>query len=94
MYVVPTPLIGKATKSCIEDFFYKTTKDIPYLGKTFDQNCTKETATHYGKATFAFEVVKPNADNINFSKFKPLLNNLVAAIAEHSKNFSIAKTTP
>lgn len=86
MYIVPTPLTGKATKSCIEDFFEAATKAIPYMGKKFDQSCQKDTSTHYSKATFAYEVVKPNADSINFSMFKPLLKNLVGVIDKHTKS--------
>lgn len=94
MYVVPTPLTGKATSSCIEDFFYKATKEIPYLGKAFDPKCLKDTATHFGKATFAFEVIKPNAGSINFSKFKRLLKSLVGVIDYHTKTHPPLKAVP
>jgi hypothetical protein len=94
MYVVPTPLTGRATTSCIEDFFYKATKEMPYQGKTFDPTCMKDTATHFGKATFAYKVVEPSAETINFKKFKPLLKNLVAVIDEHSKKHPPAPAAP
>lgn len=94
MYVVPTPLNDKANKSCIEDFFDESTKAISYLGKTFDASCPKDTATHYGKATFAYEVVKPNSGSINWSKFKPLLKNLVGVIDKHKKHHAPANVAP
>lgn len=83
LYVVATPLIGKATSSSIEDFFLA--KDKTHEGKTFDPKCEKDTATTFGKATFAYKVVEPNAEKIDFSKFKPLLTAIAAVIDFHAK---------
>ena len=32
--------------------------------------------TRYGKAIFAHKVVRPNAEKIDFSEFKEILNNV------------------
>lgn len=82
MYVVATPLIGAATTSSSEDFFLE--KDRTHEGKKFDPNCEKDTATTFGKATFAYKVVKPKADEIDFSNFKPLLTAMVSVINFHA----------
>jgi hypothetical protein len=85
LYVVLTPLIGGSSSSMAEDFFDAATKALPYKGKTFDQSNDYSTATHYGKADFAYHVVQPNAAKIDFSGFNPLLANISMAIEEHAK---------
>jgi hypothetical protein len=84
LYVVPTPLLNGATESKIEDFFETTTKATVVGGKAFDDTNDVETSTHYGKKIFAYSVVRPNADSINFAGFHPLLTNLVSAIKSHT----------
>jgi RNA-directed DNA polymerase len=85
LYVVLTPLIGGSTSSMIEDFFDAATNALPYKGKSFDPSNDYSTASHYGKADFAYHVVQPNASTINFAGFAPLLTNISAAIAHHNK---------
>lgn len=85
LYVVLTPLIGGSTSSMIEDFFDATTKALPYKGKSFDPSNDYSTASHYGKADFAYHVVQPNASTINFAGFAPLLSCISSAIADHNK---------
>ena len=79
MYAVPTP--GKP--SMIEDFFEASTKAVKLGGKSFNPGKGFDPAKHYGKAFFAEKVVAPNAKTINFTGFRPLLANLVAAIRKH-----------
>ncbi len=80
LYAVPTPLLNGATESKIEDFFEPSLKDTAILGKKFDDTNDFDTDTCYGKKVFAYKVVRPNADSINFDGFRPLLTNLVSAI--------------
>ena len=84
LYVVATPLLNGAKESTIEDFFEATLKTTVVAGKTFDTNNDFDTTTHYGKKTFAYTVVRPNADSINFEGFHPLLTNLVSAMKSHA----------
>lgn len=89
LYVLATPHPIGAAISKIEDFFDTATKSILYKGKSFDDSNDHETSTHYGKADFAYHVVRPNADTINFSGFDQLLKNLSSLIEHHSKMHSV-----
>ena len=79
MYAVPTP--GQPSK--IEDLFDDTIKATVFDGKTFNDGKDFEGAKHYGKTIFAHRVVRPRAGTVNFTGFRPLLTNIVAAINEH-----------
>ena len=79
MYAIPTP--GSPTK--IEDFFDAAIQETRVDGKTFNAGKEFERDKHYGKMDFAHKVVRPKADTIDFSGFRPLLTNLVAAINKH-----------
>ena len=83
LYVLPTPLPSDAKESKIEDFFDASVKATIISGKEFNDQSKFETATHYGKKVFAHQVVRPNADTIDFTGFRPLLTNLAAIIVSH-----------
>jgi hypothetical protein len=83
MYALPTPNVGGATESKIEDFFDATTKATIIVGKTFNDGNDADPTKHYGKKVFAHKVIGPKADIIDFTGFRPLLTNLVAAINKH-----------
>ena len=79
MYAVPTP--GDPSK--IEDFFDATIKATRVNGKTFNDGKDLSLDKHYGKKIFAHRVVRPRAEKVDFTGFRPLLANLVAAINKH-----------
>jgi RNA-directed DNA polymerase len=79
LYAVPTP--GEGSK--IEDFFDASTKALKIDGKSFKDANEFDVEKHYGKKVFAHRIVRPNADTLDFSGFRPLLTNLAAAIREH-----------
>jgi RNA-directed DNA polymerase len=83
LYAVPTPLLQGATKSKIEDFFPSTVKATLIDGKTFSNSNSVQIENQYGKKVFAYKVVQPKAETIDFAGFRPLLNNLTAAINAH-----------
>jgi RNA-directed DNA polymerase len=83
LYLVLTPISSIALESKIEDCFDAAIKATNLRGKTFDPNNDYNTDTHYGKVDFANKVVKPNADQIDFRGFIPLLNGLVNVIDAH-----------
>jgi hypothetical protein len=75
LFVVPTPkLNGK--QSMIEDFFDKKTLGYRIGGKIFDTSNEYDTASAYGKNTFAEVVVQKNQDSIDFSGFRTLLKRI------------------
>ncbi|HEX6903310.1 MAG TPA: retron Ec67 family RNA-directed DNA polymerase/endonuclease [Thermoanaerobaculia bacterium] len=83
LYVVATPIVGDAEASVIEDFFDAAIKEAVIDGKKFHLGKDFDPAKHYGKVVFAHKVVRPKAGTIDFSGFRPLLTNLVAAIHKH-----------
>lgn len=89
LYVVPTPLGPENAKTCIEDFFDAATLATTLNGKTFSREKEIDDAKHYGKAAFASNVVAKNADEIDFSNFKGILDRVVKVI-EHYEHKSKA----
>jgi len=83
LYAVPTPLGVNATLSKIEDYFDASIKTTVIDGKTFNPDDGFAKDKHYSKKVFAHKVVRPKADTIDFSAFRPLLTNLSAAINKH-----------
>ena len=83
LYAVPTPLSGGAEESKIEDCFDVATKSTVIDGKTFNVSNDFDVSKHYSKKIFAHRVVGQKADAIDFTGFRPLLTNLVAAIHGH-----------
>jgi hypothetical protein len=78
LYVVPTPLGPKKEQSCIEDFFDNATLATPLNGKLFNGKKDADDSVHYGKSAFALNVVAKDANNIDFKKFHPILEELFA----------------
>jgi RNA-directed DNA polymerase len=83
VYAATTPLIAGNVQSRIEDFFTAQTLALPYDGKTFNPAKDADKTKHFSKQIFAHKVVRPNADKIDFTGFKPLLTNITAAILKH-----------
>jgi RNA-directed DNA polymerase len=86
LYAVATPLEGEATTSTIEDFFDADVKATVLGEKRFHVGQDFDATKHYGKIVFAHKVVRPKANTIDFSRFRPLLTNLVAAICKHRES--------
>jgi hypothetical protein len=83
LYALPTPPAAGTASSKIEDFFDAATKATVIGGKTFNGDKGADRDKHYSKMVFAHQVVRPKAQNLDFSGFRPLLTNLVAAIDKH-----------
>ena len=77
--------------SRIEDFFDSQIKSTVIAGKTFSEQNDFDSDKFYGKIVFAHKVIKPNVETINFTGFRPLLSNIVAAITHHKE--SVPRTT-
>ncbi len=84
LYLVATPLDGAAS-SCIEDCFDAKTKATIVNGKPFSSANNYDKSTHYGKADFAYKVVAPHADSIDFSRFAAILAIFVDVIRDNTK---------
>ena len=82
MYAVPTP----GADSKIEGFFDDTIQKTVISGKTFNDGKGFKRDQHYSKKVFAHRVVRPKANTIDFTGFRPLLTNLVAAINKHKSS--------
>ncbi len=85
LYAVPTPLLDGAKESKIEDFFEEALRATLVDGKLFNDKNDFDSAKHYGKKAFAYRVVRPGADSINFEGFRSLLMNLVSVIRAHAE---------
>ena len=83
LYAVPTPFGAAGTPSRIEDLFDASIKAAVIDGKTFNPGDGFDKDKHYSKKVFAHKVVRPKADTIDFTGFRPLLTNLTAAINKH-----------
>jgi RNA-directed DNA polymerase len=83
LYAVPTPFGAARTPSRIEDFFDASIKSTMIDGKTFNPGDGFDKDKHYSKKVFAHKVVRPKADTIDFTGFRPLLTNLTAGINKH-----------
>ena len=83
LYIIKTPEIGEHSKSCIENLFepelFKTIID----GKKFDPSNKHNTDDTYSKTVFATQVVRPQADQINFSRFEKLLDRIIAVLDDY-----------
>lgn len=85
LYVVPTPFAPDKVPTMIENFFDDATLETKLSGKEFDWGKDKDDDKHYSKAAFARDVVAKNADSIDFSKFKSILDPVVAVINDYAK---------
>jgi hypothetical protein len=83
LYAVPTPLVPNSKETEIEHLFDTETRATQVGGKTFSLEKEIDEETQYGKRVFAEEVISAKATKIDFSGFKPLLTNIVAAIKAH-----------
>jgi RNA-directed DNA polymerase len=92
LYAVPTPLAAGIDSSRIEDFFDAAAKATVIGGKTFNPGNRVDRDKYYGKMDFARWVGQPKAENLDFSGFRPLLTNLIAAINKH--RLAIAPPAP
>ena len=68
LYVMPTPLVGGATETAIEDFFSPQTLGTVLGRQKYSGKITPfDSSLHYGKAIFAEQVIKKNAHAVDFA---------------------------
>jgi hypothetical protein len=69
----PVLPLAPDTLSCLKPFPSTITEKKELEGKKFNPNKEHEADGEYGKFIFAERAVKPNADAIDFSGFKPMV---------------------
>jgi len=72
LYVVKTPELGTSGASCIEDLFEKTVLEEEVEGKSFKSGLSK--------VAFSEKVILKKGGTVDFSKFGPLLDRIMAVI--------------
>ena len=90
LYLVKTPENGADSKSCIEDMFDQEWRTYPVDGKTFDPSREHTADGKYGKVVFAKQVVMPNADRIDFSKFRKLLDRTLEVLDDYENKRQVS----
>jgi RNA-directed DNA polymerase len=84
LYLIKTPVKGTDHKSCPEDFFDPAVLATKVNGKTFNPHKDHEAPGEYGKVIFAEQVVRPQANIIDFSGFDPLLTRIEAVLEDYA----------
>ena len=86
LYLVKTPESGENGYSSIENLFDPELLKTPINGKVFDPSLANNgDSGTYGKIIFAEKVVRPNADKIDFYKFKKLLDRIIEVLDDYEK---------
>ncbi|WP_347555633.1 retron Ec67 family RNA-directed DNA polymerase/endonuclease [Robbsia sp. KACC 23696] len=91
-YLLLIPRNGKANSS-IEDLY--ATHDVAkgLNGKAFEFSNKKNHGKTVGKAPFAYEFVAKRAAELDWSGFKPLLQNIVSSIEAYGVKIALPKGT-
>ena len=85
MVYVRTPELERKKETSIEDFFSDGIRKIKINGRTFSPDIDDDTTAHFGKKTFAEEVILKKRKTLDFTSFKPVLNLLVESIRLYKK---------
>lgn len=88
LHVVLLPIEPNKDKK-IEDLFDSLVTDTVLDGKTFsaENGNNFDSNRHYSKTVFAYKVVRPQQENIDFTKFQEVLE-LIAKVIENYKPYS------
>lgn len=78
LYVLTNPLVNGNKECEIEDLFDNTVLSHTMGGKTFSRKDT-DNEKYYGKAIFS-QYIEKQYDNIDFSNFKPMLEDIKAIV--------------
>ncbi|RBB35983.1 hypothetical protein DPV79_26930 [Burkholderia reimsis] len=87
LYVVPTPFGPKKKQTAIEDFFDEHTLATQLNGKTFNRsNKSDDSDKFYGKGAFARDVVAKQANTIDFTKFRAILDRVMKVLDHYEES--------
>jgi RNA-directed DNA polymerase len=82
LYVIPV-FRPDMQETSIEDLFSKVDIAKGLNGKSFDFSKDADPTTTFGKEAFAYQFVAKNADQLDWTNFKPLLKNICAALEDY-----------
>lgn len=85
LYLLITPLIDGEKESDIEMLFNKNTLSHEIDGKKFSKQGNYDENQFYGKEIFSQYIMK-NYESIDFSRFKPLLDNIKMILKNYPKS--------
>lgn len=84
LYLSTHQLVKNLAECEIEDLFDDTVLNTKLHNKTFERDTRNfDNKLNYGKAIFA-DYISKNYNSIDFTEFKPLLNNLNEIVTKHS----------
>ena len=83
LFLLTNKLVNNQKECEIEDMFDKSTLEYERNGKTFSRNKNFDSNKHYGKEIFS-QYISSNYRNINFDRFRDMLNNLNRIIESYS----------
>lgn len=89
LYVCFTPLNG-GQESKIEDLFREEVLARTINGRHFDASNNYDPRTHYGKSDFAYKVVEPHAESIDFSHFEMIFQRFADILEDHKRRLVIS----
>lgn len=83
LFLITNPLVNKKVECEIEDMFDQNTLNTVIRGKTFSRDSNYDINNYYGKDHFS-EHIKNNWRSIDFSGFKPILDNINHIVTNYS----------
>jgi len=93
LYVVPVPKVGEAF-TAMEQLFEAKVLTTKLDGKELDlTNKEPDGKKFYSKSRFSIDVIQKNQATINFNRFKPLLDRIVAVQADYATKAAAAAGT-
>lgn len=85
LFLLTNPLVNGAKESEIEQLFDEKTLAHEMGGKTFCPKDKFDNTKHYGKEIFS-KYIQANYRSIDFSGFKPMLDNMTRIVSEYEKD--------
>lgn len=83
LYLSTIPLSAGETECEIEDLFDSSVQNLVIDGRLFDRKVEKGDRQHYGKVVFSKHVFS-HYEEIDFSKFRPLLDSICQILSLYS----------
>lgn len=85
LFLLTNPLVDNQTECEIEQLFDEQTRAHVFEGKTLSLSDNFDNTKHYSKEIFS-RFIQENYRGINFSRFKPLLNNINNIVSSYGSN--------
>jgi RNA-directed DNA polymerase len=89
LYLLTVPLTGQKSECDIEDLFDESTLSHKIEGREFSKKADYDVSKYYGKEIFSKYILK-NCSKINFSAFRPVLDNINTIIDVYPNTYAVA----